>query len=154
MRTMLVSGHIATDPEIKTTKNGTEYATFRLANHEYTDPEDSTYWFTVTIWERNLINFSKSLKKGSAINVYGELTDRVYTSNKTNQPEIGRDIRANAIYYALTARREDDSQAAQTAPVEAPAPAPAAPAKAKSSKKTTAAPVEAPAETPDDDLPF
>lgn len=154
MREITVTGHVAADPETKTTKNGTEYVTFRIGNHEYNDEEGTTYWFSVTVWERGLQNWCKSLKKGSAVNVTGRLTDRAYISNKTNQPEVGRDIRATYVEYALTARRDDDSQTAQSAPAPAAAPAeaPAAPKAAKTTKKATTAP--AAEAQPDDDLPF
>jgi single-strand DNA-binding protein len=119
MRKMIVSGHLGMDPEIKTTNRGTQYTTFRIANHEYADAEGVTYWFTVTVWEPSLQNFCKSLKKGSLVYVDGEYTDRTYTSNKTGQIDVGRDLRATAIYFGQGGgKREDDSQVAQTAPMQ------------------------------------
>lgn len=152
MRKMIVSGHLGNDPEVKTTNRGTQYTTFRIANHEYTDGENVTYWFTVTVWEPTLQNFCKSLKKGSLVYVDGEYTDRTYLSNKTNTTDVGRDLRATAIYFGQGGgKREDDTQAGQTAPAQAataPAPETAAPAKAQ---PATAAPAENAGE---DDLPF
>lgn len=159
MRKMIVSGHLGNDPEIKTTNRGTQYTTFRIANHEYTDAEGVTYWFTVTVWDINLQNFCKSLKKGSLVYVDGELTDRTYTSNKTGQVDVGRDLRATAIYFGQGGKRDDDTQTtpaqaapAQAAPASAPEPETPAPAKAKASKAKTVN-TEA-SDTADDDLPF
>lgn len=151
MRTIRVTGHLGMDPEVRTTKSGIQYTTIRIASHEYNDPEDSTSWFSGTVWEPGWQKFCQSLKKGTGVIVEGDYSDRIYTSNKTGQNEISRDIRVNAIYYTLGGRRDDDTQNAQTAPAETPAPAPAAPAKPTKAKKV-AEPEPAPAS--DDDLPF
>lgn len=152
MRKMIVSGHLGANPEVKTTNRGTQYTTFRIANHEFNDGENVTYWFTVTVWEPTLQNFCKSLKKGSLVYVDGEYTDRTYLSNKTNQTDVGRDLRATAIYFGLGNKREDDAQAGQTAPQAAPVPEQTpAPAPVVEQPTTDAAPA---AEGGDDDLPF
>lgn len=159
MRKMIVSGHLGNDPEVKTTNRGTKYTTFRIANHEYTDAEGVTYWFTVTVWEPTLQNFCKSLKKGSLVYVDGEYTDRTYTSNKTGQVDVGRDLRATAIYFGQGGGKRDEdtntepADVPETAPVqEAVTPKPAKPAKAT---KSAPAPEMPPADNGgDDDLPF
>lgn len=155
MRKMIVSGHLGNDPEVRATNRGTQYTTFRIANHEYTDGENVTYWFTVTVWEPTLQNFCKSLKKGSLVYVDGEYTDRTYLSNKTNTTDVGRDLRATAIYFGQGGgKREDDTQAGMTAPTQAAPVAPASEPTVQASvqaKPATAAPAEAPG---DDDLPF
>ena len=161
IRRIEFDGFLGTNPEVKTTSNGHQYTTFRVANRVYGDAENVTYWFSVTVWDASLQKFCQSLKKGSAVVILGNYTDRTYKSNVTGQDEISRDVRAIAIDFPSVGRREDDTQTAQTAPAqvnEAPAPveteqapAPAAPAKSKA--KPAAAPA-APAEAADDDLPF
>lgn len=161
IRRIEFDGFLGTNPEVKTTSNGHQYTSFRVANRVYGDAENVTYWFSVTVWDASLQKFCQSLKKGSAVVILGNYNDRTYKSNVTGQEEISRDVRAIAIDFPSVGRREDDTQAAQTAPTqvnEAPAPAeteqapaPAAPAKSKA--KPAAAPA-APAEGADDDLPF
>lgn len=142
---MIVTGHLGNDPEVKTTKGGTPYTTFRIANSEYGDAENSTYWFTVTVWESGLQNFCKSLKKGSLVIVDGDYSNRIYTSNKTGAAEIGNDLRASSIHFGGGAKREDTDNAAQKPAATAPAPQPAASAPAPAANAEPAA---------DDDLPF
>lgn len=162
MRSITVTGHLGNDPEVKTTSNGRQYTTFRLANHEYTDQENVTYWYTVTVWDSGLQKWCQSLKKGSNVYVIGLPTDRTYKSTKTGTDEIGRDIRANDVGYIGGNKRDDDVQAGQTAPAQAApiqesAPVQEAPAKAKPAKaaKAATAPVaEAVPDSADDDLPF
>ena len=155
IRTITIDGFLGTAPEVKTTSNGREFTTFRVANRAYGDAENVTYWFSVTVWEAGLQKFCQSLKKGSAVIITGDYNDRTYKSNVTGTDEIGRDIRATAIHFPTVGRREDDAQAGQNAPAqEAPAAinqTSAAPAK-ETKAKASAAP--APETNSDDDLPF
>jgi len=157
MRTIFVSGHLGNDPEVKTTSSGRQFTTFRLANHEYNDPENVTYWYSITVWDSGLQKWCQSLKKGSNVYVVGTPTDRTYTSTKTGHDEIGRDIRAIDVQYYGGLRRDDDAQDAQTAPMQTvPSQEPvqeAAPKKA-APKKAAPTPEPVPESTADDDLPF
>lgn len=162
-------GFLGTNPEVKTTSNGHQYTSFRVANRAYGDAENVTYWFSVTVWDASLQKFCQSLKKGSAVVILGNYTDRTYKSSITGQDEISHDVRAIAIDFQSIGRRDDDGQTAQTAPVqenEAPAatdqvsskPAKVATKPAKVSAKPAAvneeASVSAVPESTDDDLPF
>lgn len=163
IRRIEFDGFLGTNPEVKTTSNGHQYTTFRVANRVYGDAENVTYWFSVTVWDASLQKFCQSLKKGSAVVILGNYTDRTYKSNITGQDEISRDVRAIAIDFPSVGRREDDAQTAQTAPAqvnEAPAAnskASAKPAKASTKPESVnedASVANAPAESTDDDLPF
>ena len=163
IRRIEIDGFLGTNPEVKTTSNGHQYTTFRVANRVYGDAENVTYWFSVTVWDSGLQKFCQSLKKGSAVVVLGNYTDRTYKSNVTGMDEISRDIRAISIDFPSVGRREDDTQTAQTAPAhvnEAPADvnqASAKPAKVNTkpvSVNESASTNAAPAEGTDDDLPF
>lgn len=163
IRRIEIDGFLGTNPEVKTTSNGHQYTTFRVANRVYGDAENVTYWFSVTVWDSGLQKFCQSLKKGSAVVVLGNYTDRTYKSNVTGMDEISRDIRAISIDFPSVGRREDDTQTAQTAPAQVnEAPADVNQASAKPAKVDTkpvsvnesASTNAAPAEGTDDDLPF
>lgn len=163
IRRIEIYGFLGTNPEVKTTSNGHQYTTFRVANRVYGDAENVTYWFSVTVWDSGLQKFCQSLKKGSAVVVLGNYTDRTYKSNVTGMDEISRDIRAISIDFPSVGRREDDAQTAQTAPAQVnEAPAAVNQASAKPAKVDTkpvsvnesASTNAAPAEGTDDDLPF
>ena len=163
IRRIEFDGFLGTNPEVKTTSNGHQYTTFRVANRVYGDAENVTYWFSVTVWDASLQKFCQSLKKGSAVVILGNYTDRTYKSNVTGQDEISRDVRAISIDFPSVSRRDDDTQTAQTAPVQenatpaANAKPSAKPAKAKPNPETvneSASVSNAPAEGTDDDLPF
>jgi single stranded DNA-binding protein len=172
IRRIEIDGFLGTNPEVKTTSNGHQYTTFRVANRVYGDAENVTYWFSVTVWDSGLQKFCQSLKKGSAVVILGNYTDRTYKSNMTGMDEISRDIRAISIDFPSVGRRDDDTQTAHTAPVQAqaseapasneqpsakPAKVTAKPAKADNKPEATnesANANEAPVEGADDDLPF
>lgn len=153
MRKMIVTGHLGTDPEVRTTKNGNNYTTFRIANNEY--GEDNASWITVTVWDSTQQNFCKNLKKGYSVIVDGDYSDRIYT-NKAGQPEISRDLRSNAIYFGGSQKREEDTTSQQPQPQVA----------VVTPKQTTIAPTAAsvqvvqettsplPVQEDDSDLPF
>ena len=163
MRFLTVTGHLGADPEFKSTKNGATYASFRLANNEFEDKDENgsqvTYWYTVFVWDSALQNLCKVLKKGSSITVVGRVSDRVYISQRTGMPEIGRDIKASMIFFNTGMRKDDEDQAShepskqQQPAAKSAAPAPAqAPAAAPAPQ--AAATVEVGPDSNEDDLPF
>ncbi|MBQ3944903.1 MAG: single-stranded DNA-binding protein [Alphaproteobacteria bacterium] len=163
IRRIEFDGFLGTNPEVKTTSNGHQYTSFRVANRVYGDAENVTYWFSVTVWDAGLQKFCQSLKKGSAVVILGNYTDRTYKSNITGQDEISRDVRAISIDFPSVGRREDDTQTAQTAPAQGnEAPAATNQVSSKPEKVDTkpaavnegASVSAAPAEGTDDDLPF
>ena len=141
-------GRLGGDPEIKSTKEGKTFCTFRLASQE--NNEQNTSWYSVSVWENGLQNFCKFLKKGSAIIVKGDYSDRIYQS-KTGVWEIGRDIRAHAIYFTMSTPKNDESivttiQQAQPQVVTIPQPQP--------QPQVVVVPLAQPQPVTEDDLPF
>lgn len=150
MRSIIVSGNLAADPEILTRKDGTNYTKLRIGNHEYSDgQEGGTKWFTVFYGRTDgIVN---ALKKGSGVVVIGDYSDGIYTSQRGT--DIDRLISANKIDFFSSGKRDDAQAAAQpqgepqkeNKPEEKPAPK-------RVSAKTAAAPQQA--DSGVDDLPF
>ena len=143
MRNITVSGNLATDPEILTRGDGSNYTKFRIGNHEFSDGKDGdTKWFTVFYPRTDgIVNV---LKKGSGVVVIGDYTDSVYNS-PTRGAGVDRTISAFKIDFFSSGAKRDDNQ--QPAPV-------ATPVADVKPKKTTKAPTPPPAESGVDDLPF
>jgi single-strand DNA-binding protein len=76
---ILLDGHLAKDPEVKTIDNGKKVANLSLATNEYfrkNDNEDFTKvtdFHDVTAWGKNADYAEKYLKKGARVQVYGKL---------------------------------------------------------------------------------
>lgn len=153
-------GRLGADPDFKETASGIPYAQFRLANNAFGDPEDTTAWFTVTVWDGRCTKMVKSLKKGSLVEVEGDYSDRIYTSKKSGGPEIGRDITASAIYFAGSGNSDNNANP-NNVRTEAPA-TDGMPAESRKKPAVKPTVTEAPAGSmtndigikPDEDLPF
>lgn len=102
MRTITLTGHIVADAELKISKTGRQYLSFRLGNNESLDKDASgnqkTYWFSVTSLNQRHFNMTPYLTKGKPVIVVGDYNDRLY-QNREGNCEIGRDILANGIYF-------------------------------------------------------
>jgi single-strand DNA-binding protein len=76
-------GNIAATPELKTTSNGFQVASFSLATNERrkTEAGDSiteTTWHKVIVWGKQGENCNKYLTKGSSALVEGKIVNRSY----------------------------------------------------------------------------
>lgn len=105
MRKLTLSGRLASNAEVKLTKNGTQFLEFRMANNEYafgnTNAENGkeTYWFRVVSFNQNHLKLQQYLTKGKSIEIIGDLHASPYISNITNKPEAGLEVRANDIMF-------------------------------------------------------
>lgn len=155
MRTLQVTGNIVADAEKKVSKNGKEYISFRIANHEFNDEKGpdgkpKTVWIGVTCYNQRYFGLAQYLKKGKPVIITGDYSDRIYQTREGNC-EISRDVMANAIYF-VQGRSEDgqnDANKTQSA-------GPVVQTKMEVPKPTTAeltVPTQ-PSSDNDDDLPF
>lgn len=149
MRNITVTGNLATDPEILTRQDGTNYTKFRIGNHEFSDGKDGdTKWFTVFYPRTDgIVNV---LKKGSGVVVIGDYSDNVYTS-PTKGAGVDRTISAFKIdFFSSGAKREEGQQGSPIVQT------PTSTAQEAKPKKTTKAAAPAPpsVDTGVDDLPF
>lgn len=171
MRTLILSGRLGANAEVKLTKTGSQYLEFRMANSEFGDEEGQTYWFRVVSFNANHLNLAPHLTKGKPIEVIGELKTRGYVNATTNKIEVGHDVRACDIKFDSNFGRSQeggDGNATATSTHTAtttttPATAPAAPKKTATRNPSTKPVAQAPAPptsqpaTDDsgvDDLPF
>jgi single stranded DNA-binding protein len=169
MRKLTLSGRLASNAEVKLTKNGTQFLEFRMANNEYafgnTNAENGkeTYWFRVVSFNQNHLKLQQYLTKGKSIEVIGDLHASPYISNVTNKPEAGLEIRANDIMFDNNFGNPNNQQG-NTTTEQTVAPTPSVQeASAKktaprnpSTKSTSVAPPPAPStdDSDADDLPF
>lgn len=96
MRQITITGFLAADAEIKMSKQGNAYLSFRMANHEYN--EEKAQWYNVTSSIPHLINIGKHLKKGSNVIITGDYSDDIYQT-KQGTCDISRSVRAFSINF-------------------------------------------------------
>lgn len=114
MRQITLNGFLAADAEVKMSKQGNAYLSFRMANNEYN--EEKTHWYNVTSNIPFYVNMAKHFKKGSNVIVTGDYSDDIYQT-KTGTCDISRNIRAVAIYFNNT-NRQTSEEAKPTPTVE------------------------------------
>jgi len=87
-----VTGRLGADSELKTSKNGNQYVTMRIASNEYINGEN------VTTWVRILWPGERAVKKGSLVSVRGALRTSLY-DNKNGEKAIAIDIFADRVDF-------------------------------------------------------
>jgi single-strand DNA-binding protein len=78
-------GNLGADPEIKATSNGKTMASFSVATTEKWkdkqtgEEKQDVQWHKIAVFEPNLVEFAKSLKKGSFVRLEGRIVNQKYT---------------------------------------------------------------------------
>ena len=105
MQKIIVIGNLGKDPEYITTKGGGQMLTFNIAANRNRGEERTTTWYRVKSTSYNS-NYFKTLKKGSAVIVTGDLFVSAYT-DKNGAERSDLTIWANAIEYAPNSMSSD-----------------------------------------------
>ena len=124
---IILMGRIVADPEMKTTPNGTNVCTFRIAvdrRYQKQGEDKQTDFFNIAAWRQTGEFVQRYFGKGRMILVEGEMTTRPYTDKNGNQ----------ATWYEVVADRvsftgekaQGGSGGGQAVPAGAP-PVPSAP---------------------------
>ena len=93
-----IKGRLGADSELKTSEKGNQYVTMRVATHSYVKGETITTWVRVT-WVGNLaVKMQEHMKKGSFVDVWGELTTSIYDT-KNGEKAISYDVMADRISF-------------------------------------------------------
>jgi single-strand DNA-binding protein len=84
MNRVCLVGHLAVDPELRYTPNGTAVASFRIAVRDvFRKTENGQYaadFFDVEVWQQRAEFASNYLTKGSLVGVQGRLATREWTA--------------------------------------------------------------------------
>ncbi|MGN1339594.1 MAG: single-stranded DNA-binding protein [Oscillospiraceae bacterium] len=145
---VIMMGRVVNDPELKTTPQGVNVCSFRIAVDRRFTPkgeERKSDFFNVVAWRQQAEFVNRYFSKGRMILVEGEMTTRNYT-DKNGNPSTWYEIVADRISF--TGEKSQGgayNDYAASAPSAAPAPAPAAPQSPASDFSSAAS---------DDDYPF
>lgn len=105
-----VNGRLGADAELRTTKGGEQYVTFRMATNEFNrkTKENETIWMSVTFFGKRALTLLPHLKKGSSINVMGE--ERVSLFKMTSgEYTIIRDVFADRVEFIGSGNNRTES---------------------------------------------
>lgn len=81
---IIVIGRLVADPELRTTPNGVNVASFRVAVNRPRDKEKSDF-FNVVAWRQNAEFITRYFSKGKLIGIEGSLQTRDYTDKEGNK---------------------------------------------------------------------
>lgn len=85
-------GRLTRDPELRTTTNGKNFATFAIAVNKRIKPQDPNErdadFFNVKVWGQTADYVNSYLTKGRLVAVDGRIESRKYTDQQGNQREI------------------------------------------------------------------
>ena len=100
--TVLLTGRLTRDPELKYTASGTAMCRFGLAvNRRYMDPKsgdwkDDTTFINVVTWREAAERVGKAVKKGSPVHVEGRLRSHDY-QDKDGNKRSGIEVEARRV---------------------------------------------------------
>jgi single-strand DNA-binding protein len=85
-------GNLGKDPEIRSTSDGREIATFSIATTEYWkdkatgEKKERTEWHKIVLFSEGLVSVAKQyLKKGSKVYLEGQLSTRKWVDNNNQE---------------------------------------------------------------------
>ena len=99
LNSVIMTGRMVADPELKTTQSGVSVTSFRIAatrNYKVNDEYPSDF-FTVVAWRNTAEFVTKHFKKGDSLTVQGRLEVRKFTDKDGNNRET---VSAAACRYA------------------------------------------------------
>lgn len=82
MNSCTIFGRLGQDAEYMTTQSGTGMLKFSVANNTGYGDKKQTNWFRCVMWGERGQKLVEYLKKGTAVNVTGEVTMNTYESKK------------------------------------------------------------------------
>lgn len=146
MNTVVLSGRLASDPELRTSEKGFDVVNFRIAvDREYVKGQERKVdFFSIVAFRNTALFVEKNFNKGSPIALTGTLRTRTY-EDKSGITRYVTEVWADSVEFNGFREKEATDTAPQASPQSA---VPSA-----SSKPTTpAAPAFGYAD--DEDLPF
>ena len=146
MNTIVLSGRLASDPELRTSESGVNVVNFRLAvDREYVKGQERKVdFFSIVAFRNDALFIEKNFNKGSPIALTGKLRTRSF-EDKNRVTRTVTEVWAESVEFNGFREKE----AADTAPQASPQSA----APSASAKPTTPATPDF-GYTDDEDLPF
>lgn len=110
MNYVQIAGFLGADPETRFTSSGQKVTTLRVACNSRKSGKEETMWWRVTIWGEQFDRLMTYLKKGSAIIVYGEMSNPEIYTGKNGQPQTSLNMVAHHISFSPFGRAKTQEQ--------------------------------------------
>lgn len=106
-------GYLATDPELRESKNGHKLTKFKVAtNYDWVDSEGEknhrTDYHKVVVWNKLADITSQYLKKGSGVYLEGRIVNRGY-EDKDGKKRVSTEVVADTVNF-INYKKSKDSE--------------------------------------------
>lgn len=106
MNSVVLTGYIATDVELKSTPQGVPFTSFFLAVKRPKTKTDTTDFITIVCWRNTAEFVSKYFKKGSGIEVKGMVTVRKWQDMAGNN-RYATEITAEEVDFGKKSKNDE-----------------------------------------------
>lgn len=111
MNQLTIYGNLGKDPENQTSQSGQKYWVLNVAeNIKCKDKEDETLWWRVVIFRSGLDGIIKSLKRGSAVIVYGEMNPPRIFESYDGEPMVALNCTGHRVCFSPFGRGTKDKE--------------------------------------------
>lgn len=93
-----IIGRLGADSEVKTSKNGNQFVSMRVASNDYANGETTTTWVNVLWAGERALKMAQYMKKGSMVSINGPLQMSTYTT-KAGESAISIDVFADRVDF-------------------------------------------------------
>lgn len=113
LNTIVLSGRLGADPELRTTPSGAAVTTLRVASNRWVPGRDGgegreeTTWLSVVCWNGLAERVARDGQKGAAITVQGRLQLRAWDDTETGQKREATEIVAEQLQLHGPRRPEE-----------------------------------------------
>lgn len=121
MNIVTLLGRLTADPEVRTTQNNVEVASFTVAVQR-TGSADTTDFIPCVAWRQTAEFVGRYFHKGKMIALSGSLQSRKYTENATGKTRTAYEVVVSNVWFAgdksegsYTAARDNASEGVQKA---------------------------------------
>jgi len=115
INSVVLTGRLGQDPEIKSTQSGKSVASLSLAVESGFGDKKKTDWFRLVAWEKLADVIGEHLHKGSRIAVTGRLQARDYT-DKQEQKRTVTEVVINSLEFLDPKPESSGNRTAKPAP--------------------------------------
>lgn len=108
-----INGRLGADSEVKTSKNGKQFLSMRVASNDYIGGENTTTWINVLWSGERAVKMHEYMKKGSSVIVRGTPRFSLYDTKDGNKA-ISIDVFADRVDFANNGSGSTQSNEAVT----------------------------------------
>ena len=107
--TVILTGRLTADPELKTTTDGVSVTSFSLAV-DRKGKKKQTDFINIVAWRGTAEFITKYFKKGSLIGLEGSIQTRKYTEKDTGKNRVAFEVVANDVHFIESKKADTPEQ--------------------------------------------